>query len=124
MAVPVQKLSKKTLTWMSEHTCEKHGHCYLSHYSCYVDECTGGPERIGFFDIETSNLNADYGQMLSYAIKDSLSDTIYSDIINKKDLRCQPGMADARIVKQCIKDLDKFDKVVTFYGARFDLPFL
>lgn len=124
MAVPVGKLKKATLVWMSEHTCAKHGHSYLEHYQCYKTEVDTSQERIAFFDIETSNLNADYGQMLSYCIKPNLSEDILHGIISKTDLRCEPGTADARIVRKCIKDLAGFDKVVTWYGARFDIPYL
>jgi uncharacterized protein YprB with RNaseH-like and TPR domain len=109
---------------MSEHTCKKHGHSYIEHYKCYKDEIDTSQERIAFFDIETTNLNADYGQMISYCIKPNLSDEIIYGLISKADLKAAPGEADKRIVKKCIKDLENFDKVVTFYGARFDIPFL
>lgn len=78
-------------------------------------------ERIGFFDIETSNLNADYGLMFCYCIKDSLSNKIYETVITKKQLST---CLDRQVVTQCIDDIQKFDRLVTFYGARFDVPFL
>lgn len=34
------------------------------------------------------------------------------------------GNLDKSVVKNCIRDMMLFDKIVTFYGARFDLPFL
>lgn len=105
---------------LSNLRCE-HGHTMLEHYSCYDQE----PERVGFLDIESSNLDADFGQMLSWCIKPSDSKVIEHGLINKKDIFKSPaGHADQRIVRDLIKTLPTYDKVVTWYGARFDLPFI
>ena len=101
----------------------------MDHYNCYLKERPDlATEKIGFFDLEASNLDADYGQMLSYCIKDSSVEGeggVLSGVLNKRDIfDTEPGFADKRIVSQCVRDLQEFDKVVTFYGARFDLPFL
>ena len=121
---PVAKLTKKKITWLATHRCEAHGHTFLEHYNCYTKENVE-EERIGFLDLETSNLNADYGMILTYCILDSRTDEILHGEITPEDIAdSRPGREDTRVVKQLLKDLEKFDKVVTYYGARFDLPFL
>ena len=120
--VPVHRLSKKELIWLASHYC-KHRVPYISHYSCYLKEHPEEGERIGFLDIETSNLHADFGIILSYCIKDSWSDKIYEAVISAKDVK-RSGEEDVEIVKKCIKDMGKFDRLVTYYGKRFDIPFI
>lgn len=117
---PVSRLKKDELIWLSAHRC-KHHHTYLEHYSCYLDE---NPERgtIGFLDIETSNLDANFGIIYSYCIKDGHSDNILGRVITKKEL-FSDGM-DKKLVSECVADMLKFDHIVTFYGTRFDMPFV
>lgn len=120
MKVPIHKLSKKEITKMANGRCE-HGHTYLEHYACYNQE----PERLGYLDIEASNLDADFGQMLSWCIKPSDSKTVQYGLLSKKDIFKSPaGHADKRIVQELIKALPTYDKLITWYGARFDLPFI
>lgn len=108
--------------WLATHRCPEHNHTYLSHYSCYKPEHS---ERIGFLDIEASNLDADFGIILSYCIKVENEDRIFEDVISKEDLDCSTaGDEDKRIVRQLVMDLNNFDKIVTYYGCRFDLPFI
>jgi len=130
--VPVNKLKKTEIVWLSHHYC-RHGHTYLDHFNCFLDECGKDWEpkrgvnmpmlnRIGFFDIETSHLKADFGVMLSYCIKDSQSDKIYERTIKKKEIISK--ILDKNVVEQCIEDLKKFDRIVTYYGTKFDIPFV
>lgn len=76
--------------------------------------------KIGFLDIETSNLDADFGIMLCYTIKELDGPTIGARI-TKYDLR--HGL-DKKVVTNIIKDMMKFDLLVTFYGTKFDIPFI
>jgi len=128
---PVGKLKKKEIVWLGNHKC-KHGHTYLEHYSCFTSEIASKhewepgsnipiPHRIGYFDIESTGFQADFSIMLCYCIKDSMSDKIYGRCINRKEMQKD---LDYNIVKSCIEDLKKFDRVVTYYGTGFDLPFL
>lgn len=120
MKVPIHKLKKADLAKLSNGRCE-HGHTYLEHYGCYNPE----PERIGFLDIESSNLDADFGQMLSWCIKPSDSGDVVFGLLSKKDIFKSPaGEADKRIVRALVEEMPKYDKLVTWYGARFDLPFI
>ncbi|KKL84703.1 hypothetical protein LCGC14_1962040, partial [marine sediment metagenome] len=75
---PIHRLKKKETVWLANHKC-KHRHNYIEHYNCYITE-NPDMERIGFLDIECSNLKADYGIILSYCIKKHGEDTIYSDV--------------------------------------------
>lgn len=77
------------------------------------------------FDIETTSLDASFGIMLSYAIKTWGKDEYLTDIITPTDMKNgTKGDEDARIVRNCIRDLLKHDKIITYYGSRFDFPFL
>ena len=66
MSVPLHRLKKQELVWLATHRC-RHRHLYIEHYNCYLKEHPDR-EKIGFLDIESSNLDGDYGIMLSYWI--------------------------------------------------------
>lgn len=119
MPIPVARMKKATLIWMSNHKC-KHGHDYISHYSCYLTE-QPDKNRLGFLDIESSNLHANWGIILSYAIKAHNEDKIYSRTISSKELRT---CLDKEVVRSCVEDMKKFDILATYYGTRFDMPFI
>jgi uncharacterized protein YprB with RNaseH-like and TPR domain len=105
---------------MATHRCE-HRHTLLEHPQCWRQP----QERLGFLDIEASNLVADFGIMLSYAIKEFGSDRVYSNVIQKKDIeKAHAGDEDKKLVQQCMDDIRNFDRIITFYGARFDVPFM
>ncbi len=118
MLAPVANLRKDEIVALSKKRC-KHGHTYLEHYGCYKEEVE--PEKIGFFDIEASDLKANFGIMLSYCIKDANSDKIWYDTINKKDLDAD---MDKRLVKHCIEDMKRFDRVIGHYSTKYDIPFV
>jgi uncharacterized protein YprB with RNaseH-like and TPR domain len=119
MRAPIAQLSKPQLIMLGTKKC-KHGHTYLEHYGCYRNEMED-PEKVGFLDIESSDLKANFGIMLSYCIKDAKSDKIWFDVITKKDLA---GDLDKRLVKHCIEDMRKFDRLVGHYSTKFDIPFI
>jgi uncharacterized protein YprB with RNaseH-like and TPR domain len=74
------------------------------------------------WDIEVYNLNADYGVMLSYAILDRQTGEIFGRTISKKEIMSDD--MDKKLVSECIRDLSKYDHVITYYGDRFDWPYL
>lgn len=119
MSLNFARMKKSEIIWMSNHKC-KHFHTYLEHPKCY-EEDHGKDQRIGFLDLECSNLSADFGIILCYCIADLNSEEILHTVITKKDLST---CLDKRVVENCVKDLRKFDKVITYYGTGFDLPFL
>lgn len=120
---PVHRLKKAELVWLATHHC-KHGHTFLEHWGCYRPG-TKHKERIGFLDIEASNLSADFGIILSYCIKDSQSSTIYHGVLRENDIKtCRPGAEDKRVVEALVQDIKQFDRIVSYYGTKFDLPFI
>ena len=121
MPAPIHKLRKDEILKLAKGKC-KHKHTYLDHYACYLAENPEKEERRAYFDIEASNLDADYGIMLSWAIKPSDSDVVIGDVLTPADVK--KGTEDKRIVQSCIEALTNFDKVVTYYGTGFDIPFL
>lgn len=123
MLAPVQQMSKAEIIRLANQRCE-HSHTYLEHYQCYLDE---NPEqkKIGFYDIECSNLDADFGIILSYSIKVLGKDEYYEGCIKKADIdRAQAGDEDKQVVKQLVEDLQKFDLLIGYYSSRFDMPFI
>jgi len=116
---PVSKMVKQEIVWLGSHRC-KCGHTYLEHYACYLKE-NPLKERIGFFDTENSSLVADFGIMLCYCIKELGTDKIYHRAITPKELRT---CMDKEVARQCVKDLSQFSKIYTFYGTRYDFPFV
>jgi len=124
MKPPVSRLKKSEIIWLATHKC-RHGHDYLEHYNCYVDELPPkSPMNLtmGFLDIETSNLKANMGVIYCYCIKDSASDKIYKRVITKKELFSDE--MDKKLVNQLVKDIKQFDVLVTYYGTGFDIPFI
>jgi DNA polymerase elongation subunit (family B) len=132
--VPVSKLRKTELVWLNNHNCEAHGHSYLSHYTCFINEIVAKadpkdvmndkipiPRRLGFLDIEASSLKANFGLAMCYCIKVENSDKIYERVVTKSELQ---KCLDREVIRQCVEDLKNFDKLVTYYGTGFDWPFL
>jgi len=125
MRLPVKQLRKADLEWLGSNYC-RHGHTYLEHYtSCFLkDKPPTAPftERVGFFDLETSGLKADFAFIFSYAL---LADTgeLYGRVIRPDEIRS--GKFDKDLVSEMCRDLKKFHRVVVHYGGdrRFDCPF-
>jgi uncharacterized protein YprB with RNaseH-like and TPR domain len=80
--------------------------------------------RIGCLDIETSNLEANAGPMLSWAIKAHGDKAVHHGIITIKELTSGRNDPDRRIVVDLIDAMRKFDVIVTYYGTGFDIPFI
>uniref|UniRef100_A0A6H1ZTM4 Putative RNase_H superfamily protein n=1 Tax=viral metagenome TaxID=1070528 RepID=A0A6H1ZTM4_9ZZZZ len=131
---PVSKLKKKEIIWLSKNLCQAHSMDYLSHYNCYLKEIVKNPDyehvhgtnmpmlnKIGFLDIENFGFQADFGIMLSYCILDDESKTILGRPITKRELAT---CGDEKLVKDCVRDMSKFDKLVGFYSSRHDIPYI
>lgn len=120
----ISQLSKQEIIWRYTHHCKDHGHNFLEHPQCLFREGRRN-ERIGFLDIETTNLKGDFGIVLSWCIKPSDSDKMLESVITKKDLEsAKAGDEDKKVVRACLEALPEFDKVVGYYSKRFDVPFL
>lgn len=113
------KLKKDELVKRLDFKCV-HRHNGLSHPKCY-EQANNAQERIGFLDIEASNLDATFGIVLSYCIKTE-NGKIYERSITAQELKS--GKFDKDILIQCVEDMRRFDRLVYHYGDRFDIPFL
>jgi len=120
MSLNLNKLSKAEILKLWNSRCQ-HGHRYLNHYNCYLKE-KGITEKIGFLDIETSNLKPAFGIVFCWCIKDRDTGVVHYDTVTKKDLYSKAE--DRRVVETCIATMKNYDRVVTHYGTYFDLPFL
>lgn len=122
--VPLHRLTKAEIVWLSSHYCTTHRHTYLSHYNCYLAE-QPNTERVGILDIESSNLKADYGIILTWCIKPLGKDEIIYDVISAEDIKVgRKGDEDRRVVTNLITEMREFDTVIGYYSKRFDLPFI
>jgi len=100
----------------------KHKHNGLAHLKCYMRD-KRVEERVGFLDIEASNLKANFGIVLSWCIKEE-GGAISEAVIAPKEIKNE--VYDKRILTELCDEMRKFDRLVTYYGGdrRFDLPFL
>jgi Predicted exonuclease len=104
-----------------EYICE-HRHIGTEHPNCYVrflDKVDG--TNVGFLDIESSQLNAEFGFMISWALKGLDSGTAF-DYIDKDDFKT--WSFDKRIVKSLVSNMKDYDIIYTYYGSKFDIPFI
>jgi len=118
---PNTKIMKKKELWLYLNGTCRHGHRYVEHPNCWWTE-QGKKPRIGYIDIETSNLDANYGLILTYCILDDETNEILEKKIDIKDLR--NGTLDKNICKQLIKDMMQFDILKGYYSTKFDIPFI
>ena len=123
LRVPARRLLKRDLVWLSENFC-RHNHTYLEHYSCFIMEkpsTTPMTEKIGIFDIETTGLQANWSVMAAWCMFDHYTGKIESDLITKREMR---DRTDKRLIKSACKVLKKYDRIVTWYGSKFDIPYV
>lgn len=97
-----------------------HGHTGIEHPNCF-DQANNRKEKIGYLDIESSGLQADFAIVLSYCIKKENGE-ILKRVLTKKEL--ESGIFDRELLKQCVQDMLKFDRLIYHYGNRFDIPVL
>jgi len=128
------KLKKKEMTWLMTHKCS-HGHTYMEHPSCfYREQPDTSPlkERIGFLDIESTNLKASFGYVISWAIKEK-GGKLYHDLVTREEILREadtklksPVKIDYRILKEFYNTVTKFDKIFVYWGKnrRHDIPYL
>lgn len=77
---------------------------------------------VGYFDIETSDFKANTGYLISYALKEKGKEKVLYNEITQKEIISKEF--DKRLVRECLRDLEKVNILVTYYGTGFDLPFL
>jgi len=116
---PHLMLKKDLLKYMTGRC--KHYHTYSEHPSCWWKEQQKKP-KVGYIDIETSNLDANYGIIITYCILNDETDEIIENTIDLNDLK--NGDFDKYLCKQLIKDTLKFDILKGYWSTGFDIPFI
>lgn len=123
------------LRCIHRHTIKEHPRCFtkglvkqnLKPQAIEIDNSEPEPwyqkdgVRIGYLDIESDGLKTDFATMLTWAIKEK-GGLVRSDAILKRELF--EGQYDKRIVQSCINEMKKYDIICTYFGSRFDIPFL
>ena len=115
----LRNANSQQLDWLIKWKCQ-HRHNGVRHFNCFIKEY-GIKERVGWLDIETSNLKANFGIVLCWCILDEYDD-MYQDWLTKKDVLS--GDEDKRVISTCIDTMRTFDRVVGHYSTYFDIPFL
>lgn len=116
----VNHMLKAEIVDRHNYRCQ-HGHDGFAHPACYARD-RGIGEKIGCLDIETSNLHADFGLIMSWCIKLVGKDEIWYDNITLDDIR--KDRYDKRLVASLCNNLTQLDRVVTQFGTYFDIPFI
>lgn len=101
----------------------KHHKNGLEHPACYIKK-DGDIIRIGFADIEASNLTATFGICYTYCIKE-LDGELIKRAISLDDLH--NAVYDKNLIASFIEDSKKFSHLIWHYGGfnrSFDTPFL
>lgn len=123
----LNNLKKSEILWLYNHFC-KHGHRYTEHLNCFETEKPDTSpirERVGFLDIETTGLNANWDYVISYAIRDEEKDKMLGRTLSKKET-LDWNVLDKDLMREFCEDAKKFDKLIVYWGKdrRHDVPFL
>src|SRR3990167_7570609 len=101
----------------------RHPNCFTSDGHVKMTEFWWKDKKIGFLDIESSNLDANFGINHCWVIKEYNKKKYYSGNTNG-DTYKQRLLSEKKSLQKLCNDLKKFDMIITFYGARFDIPYL
>lgn len=116
---PFNMTKKELLTFLTGRC--KHRHKYHEHPACFIEE-QNRQLRIGYLDIETTGFESDYHHILTYCIKVKNKNEYYTGTITKEDL--DNRVFDIPIIKKLCADLFTFDVIYTYFGTKFDIPFM
>jgi len=83
-----------------------------------------GAWNLGFLDIETTGLGADFGFVLGACIKPANSDKIITYRIDDYKGYRKNLCDDKQLVLDIAKGVEEFDAICHYNGEMFDLPFL
>lgn len=120
MSLNIFALNKTELKKRTEFKCT-HGHTGIAHPRCF-DKTHGLEEKIGILDIESSNLNGNWGFIFSYCIKTVGKNELIKRVLTPREI--QKGIYDKDLLKQFCQDIRKYNRIVGYYSSRFDLKFL
>lgn len=131
----IKNATARQYEWLYSHGCLHH-HRFTSHFNCFLTKY-GIEEKIAYLDTEFyvgknnwGRLAGDWGFFFSWVVGDGKGN-YSSDLLKQSDLFVLKGKQviitenpDKRIVASCIKELKKYDRVITQYGDRADIPLL
>ena len=125
VTVNLNRLLKKDILWLYNHKC-KHKVRYTQHPQCFLKEWgdqLAMVEKIAFLDTETSRLEADYGYIICYSIKE-LDGKLIHNCVTPDEIHNYTF--DKRLLKKFIGEVANYNRLVVYYGKdyRFDVPFL
>ncbi len=113
-------MTNRELRCIHRHTIKTHPNCFKK--GLIKRDDWWHDKKIAYLDIEASDLNANWGMMLTWCVKYRNDKNIRKGVITKKEIfDCK---FDKRIIKELMEELKNVDIVVTYYGTGFDLPFL
>jgi uncharacterized protein YprB with RNaseH-like and TPR domain len=80
--------------------------------------------RVGYLDIEATNLSANFGYILSWYIKEKGKNHYDYSVITKKEI--QTYDFDKRVVTELLEAMKNYSVLYVHYGSdrRFDIPFI
>lgn len=116
--VNLYALSRSELKNRTKFKC-LHRHNGISHPECWNKQ-NGTIEKIAYLDIETSNLSSDFGVILSYVL--GADGNYYKRVLTTQEIR--GGIYDKKLCEELCRDIKEYNRVVTYYGSRFDIPFI
>jgi uncharacterized protein YprB with RNaseH-like and TPR domain len=119
--VNLNRLKKDEILWLYNHRCE-HSKRFTEHPACYKGELAI-PEKIGFIDIETTGLQAQFGYIFCFSLKE-LDGKIVHRLITPQEIRTYKF--DKGVIIDFLKAIKGYDRLVGYYSKdnRFDMPFL
>ncbi len=79
-------------------------------------------DKTGYLDIEASNLKANFGVCFSWVIKEQGNENLKHASVTRKEMH--NGDLDKRVIQELVDALQKYTVIYTYYGTRFDIPFL
>lgn len=111
---------------MGERRCI-HRHTIKTHPNCFrkgliKPETWWEGKKIGYFDIETTNLKANFGVVLSWCLKYENDKDIRYSLITKDELFNLKF--DKRVVQELVEELKNVDILVTYFGKNFDVKYI
>ena len=121
------------LTCQHRHTIDDHPRCFIKEgkYILPKQLVLGDKPlqwyhkenaKIGFLDIETSDLKADAGWMVTWALKERGKKEVVVDAITHKDVMNRTF--DKELLARLLEEMKQYDVIVTYFGSVFDLPFI
>ena len=113
-------VTKQDLLQIINYRCS-HKHTAFTHPNCYRKDSSVGIEKIVCLDIETTNMDADFGIAISWAIK-PIGGAVVNDCITLDDI--EKDIGDKRVIQTLVEQLRKYTRIVTHYGTYFDISFV